>query len=108
VQIHLRICSIFFDIQSRQAGLMDHGVTLAVALLSLGEVQKTGMALRKNGSGTCHWPRPDMFGLSRARGRVFYRKMETATYNVRVTELCHRAKQATPHSYLIWGVIDRK
>ena len=40
---------------------MDHGVTLAVALLSLGEIQKTGMALQKNGSGTCHWPRPDMF-----------------------------------------------
>ena len=80
---------------------MGHRVALAIALLSLGEVQKTGMALRKNGSGTCHRPRPDMFGLSRARarGRVFYRKMET---DVRVVP-----SEATV-SYLGTSLIDRK
>ena len=83
---------------------MGHRVALAIALLSLGEVQKTGMALRKNGSGTCHRPRPDMFGLSRARarGRVFYRKMETATSNVRVVPW----RQAGNPRILSRGVVD--
>ena len=73
---------------------MDHGVTLAVALLSLGEIQKTGMAFFTK-------EREWYVSLATARHvrRVFYRKMETATLIVRVNELCHRAKRT---------IVDRK